>query len=40
MTSPDGETIKFNQPIQCELGVESWLKIVENRMKDTLRKEL
>ena len=40
MISPDGEVVKFSQAVQCELGVEAWLKIVENRMKDTLKKEL
>lgn len=40
MSSPDQETVKFHPGVQCENGIENWLKNVEKTMRDTLRKIL
>jgi len=40
LTSPEGENIRLNTKIPCELGVESWLKNVEKMMRETLKKLL
>jgi len=40
LTSPEGEIIRLNSKIPCELGVENWLKHVERMMRETLKKLL
>lgn len=38
MLSPEGEKVIFSSKINCENGVEQWLKKAEINMKDTLRR--
>lgn len=40
MVSPEGEKVSMASKVICEFGVEKWLKSVELRMIETLKKEL
>jgi len=40
MTSQEGENVKLTPKVPCDYGVEKWLKQVENKMKDSLKKLL
>lgn len=40
MISPEGEKIPLNPKVLCENGVEKWLKYVEIKMQETLKKLL
>jgi len=37
ITSPDGEQVRFVRPVPVEMGVESWLKGVEDQMVQSLK---
>lgn len=40
LLSPEGEKVNLSSKVTCEFGVEKWLKNVELRMVETLKKEL
>lgn len=40
MNSPEGENVKLNPKVPCDYGVEKWLKQVEAKMQESLKKLL
>jgi hypothetical protein len=40
MFSPESEKVMLSSKVGCDNGVEKWLKNVEHRMVETLKKEL
>jgi hypothetical protein len=40
MISPEKENVKMSNKVACDFGVEKWLKQVENRMQESLKRLL